>query len=104
MTNFDLRGREASVTARFIFNPKDETSGDNATFYLFDSMSTNVIIILSAPILVILTLLIVLRLAAGGPRRIKKKAGGFAASSSGHRNSAAKIPLRDEQANVPVNV
>lgn len=104
MTNFDLRGREASITARFIFNPKDETPGDNATFYIFDSLSTNVWIVILAPILVILTLIIVLRLATGGQRRMKKKVSGFAASSSGHRNSAAKVPLKDDQSNVPVNV
>lgn len=78
LINFDLRGREASITARFIYNPEGNTRGDNSTtFLLIDQLSTNLWIIVLAPVLVILTLVCVLRFAATGQRRLKKKVGGM---------------------------
>ncbi|KAI6190801.1 hypothetical protein M3Y97_00158000 [Aphelenchoides bicaudatus] len=91
LTNFDLRGREASLTARFVYKRKGSDDEDNSTFYGFDSLSTNIWIIISAPLLVIVALLVILRFAAVGQRKLKKKIGGLTARDETTQKLESKI-------------
>ncbi|KAI6181844.1 hypothetical protein M3Y98_00872800 [Aphelenchoides besseyi] len=70
LTNYDLRGREASITARFVYRAPAVPN----TFVGFDTsdISSNLWIVVLVPVIVVIALVLLLRYASAGQRKLKK--------------------------------
>ncbi|KAI6206288.1 hypothetical protein M3Y94_00891700 [Aphelenchoides besseyi] len=70
LTNYDLRGREASITARFVYRAPVVPN----TFGGFDTsdISSNLWIVVLVPVIIVIALVLLLRYASAGQRKLKK--------------------------------
>ncbi|CAD5235228.1 unnamed protein product [Bursaphelenchus xylophilus] len=74
VTNFDLRGRDASTTSRFLYQPPPELSLMNTIDETKARILRNLWLIVLVPVVLILIMILMVRFAHLGQRKLKKVA------------------------------